>query len=153
MGGFASIANPWMLVYQPTAGDSFNLQGNGLAKTSDGVKAMGVDSTPATATITFDAPISSFSAYWGATDGFFGSDNITVNFSDGSSETFDYDPIPTGSGNLEWRGWSSTTGLTSVTYSGNFIAIDGIQATPVPEPAALAILTTGAVVSLRRRRQ
>ena len=71
MGGFASISSPLMGVYQPTAGDFISLSSNGFAKTSDGVKAMWLDSTPATATITFDAPIGSFGAYWSASSAFF----------------------------------------------------------------------------------
>jgi hypothetical protein len=53
MGGFASISNAWMDVFQPTAGDHFSLQSNGFAIPSDGVKAMGLDFYPTSATITF----------------------------------------------------------------------------------------------------
>jgi hypothetical protein len=152
MGGFASIANPLMAVYQPGAA-SFGLSSNGFAGVSDGAKAMGIDDLDSTTTITFDAPVTAFGAYWGAAEGSGAyTDDITVNFSDGSSAVFNHDPVPAGSGTLVWRGWSSTVPITSVSYTGDYIVIDGLQAS-VPEPASLGLFAlAGAGMICRRKR-
>lgn len=164
MGGAASISNPQMAVYEPSAA-SFGLGGSGAAQVSDGAKGMGLDTSQATATITFDCTVDSFGAYWGAAT--FGSPNaVRLSFFDVfdgliGNDSFQYDHSANQDGGLDWHGWSSTTPIKKIQYTGDFVVIDGLQAhgldncPKVPEPGALAMLAglgIGGVLILRRKR-
>jgi hypothetical protein len=155
MGGGATISSPSMVIYEPGAVAPFGLGQNGLATVSDGAKGMGLNGGFETAAISFLNPVSDFGAYWG--DGF---GDVTLEFSDGSSASFSYSRPPPGDGVLEWHGWNSTIGITDVSYTGFYVAIDGLQANLVPETLprcadALLLLPFGlsAIRSLRRNRK
>jgi hypothetical protein len=59
---------------------------------------------------------------------------VTVSFFDASddllgSDSFDYSRASTRDGVLEWHGWESTGGgIKKVTISGDYVAMDGLQA-------------------------
>ena len=161
MGGGAWISNPFMVVYEPSAGASFGLGSSGPAQVSDGTKGMGVDAGDQTVVITFDLPIFSFGAYWGAATraGFPDPNTVDVAFYDldgGLIDTaaFQYSHSETGDGGLDWHGWSSTTAIGSIEITGDFVVIDGLQADLVPAPGTMALLgLTGLFGGRRRRRQ
>jgi hypothetical protein len=149
MGGFASItsANHDMVVYNTSDGASWGL-GLIMAGTSDGLQGLGLNSTGDTLTIDFNSPVTAFGGYFAA-DGYDGmSPLLTFNFSDGSSGNYYYnDP----NGTLDWEGWESSAGINSVTISGNFMAMDGLQAA-VPEPTTLALFGLAGSVALAATR-
>lgn len=161
LGGAGSISNPVMYVYEPGVAD-FGLGGSGLAQVSDGVKAMGLNDTT-TATITFATEATAFGAYWGAAT--FGAPAVVVlSFYDAIGgllgvETFTYDHEATADGVLDWHGYASTgAGIKTITYTGDFVVIDGLQAdvspAAVPEPASVLLAGTAAFgVSARRLRR
>lgn len=159
MGGNASISNPFMVVYEPGAGATFGLGSSGSAQVWDGTKGMGVNLGDQTVVITFDLPIFSFGAYWGAATraGFPDPNTIDVAFYDldgGLIDTaaFQYSHSETGDGGLDWHGWSSTTVIGRVEFTGDFVVIDGLQAL-VPAPGAVALLGLGGLLGFRRRRR
>lgn len=52
-----------------------------------------------------------------------------------------------------WAGWSSATGIASLTFSGNVApVIDEVQYNAVPVPGSIAVLLGAGVMGLRRRR-
>src|SRR6185295_17157535 len=110
MGGAATISNPFMKVFIDNGINEFGLGTSGSAQPSDGVKAMGLNRSEQTATITFDLPVSDFGAYWGAaTHSTLGDPaNISISFFDASdsligSEIFSYSRSTQGDGLLEWH--------------------------------------------------
>jgi hypothetical protein len=131
MGGFASISSPVMGVYEIGTSAKFSLAPPAIsANVSDGTKGMGLDGLRTSASITFDSPVKRFGAYWGAGFGFDGqTGQVKLTFSDGSTTSFFY-ANPTG--DLEWHGWSSDVGITKVTYAGDDVVIDGLQADADP---------------------
>jgi hypothetical protein len=145
MGGFAFIssAHSDMIVYNPSEGAIFGL-GTNLAGVSDGFQGLGLDSTDDSLTINFSSPVTAFGGYFAA-DNYAGLSPLLVfNFSDGSSGSYYYsDP----NGTLAWVGWDSSVAINSVTISGNFFVIDGLQAT-VPEPTTLALFGLGGLAAL-----
>jgi len=140
MGGGAKISNPTMIVYQfPVA--LFGLGSSGFAKASDGAKGMGLYDAanpahpPQTAMISFVNPVFDFGAFWGAhTSDYLLPAIVSLSFSDGSVAAFLYNRTG-GDGVLEWHGWHSTIGITGISYTGDSVVIDGLQAntTPIPE--------------------
>jgi hypothetical protein len=123
MGGFAEISNNAMLIYEPGVA-GFGLA-NSPAQVSDGAKGMGINLGGSSTTILFDFPMESFGAYWGAANGFGFTGDVSLAFSDGSTASFNFTSL---SGALEWHGWSSALGISSVSYTGDFVVIDGLQA-------------------------
>jgi len=164
MGGGASISSPGMSVYLTNSDTSFGLGSSGNAKVADGAKGMGLNGFAQTATIIFANPVADFGAYWGAATPPWGPEappveptptTVSLAFSDGSFDNFTYF-APDHSGTLEWHGWHFTTGISSITYSGDFVAMDGIQANVIPEPATvlmslLSAIWVGLLVFRRRR--
>ena len=148
MDGGASISNSNMVVYEPGVAD-FGLGDSGLAQVSDGAKGMGIDNSAETTTITFTTPVPNFGAFWGAATGAGLSSpaTVTVSFFDVFSlpigtEQFTY--VRPGDGALEWHGWASTVGIAQLTYTGDFVVNDGLQADAVvPEPGTLALTGIG----------
>ncbi|MCP3906079.1 MAG: hypothetical protein GY715_20850 [Planctomycetes bacterium] len=157
MGGAATISDMSMAVYEPGLAD-FSL-GSNRAQVADGTKAMGIDSPISVTTIVFDDDISAFGAYWGGGNDTFAGGDIEVEFFDAAGALVDsvvlnYDEDTT-LGALEWHGWESTTAIRSITYRGEYVVIDGLQATPasVPGPAAAALFAVAATIGRRRRRR
>jgi hypothetical protein len=151
MGGGAFISNPLMSVYLTNSDTSFGLGSSGNAQVADGVKGMGLDGFAQTATITFLNPVVDFGAYWGANTPPTPA-TVSLVFSDGSFESFTYSAPHDGT--LNWHGWHFTTGITSISLSGDFVAVDGLQANVIPEPAAtlLGAMGVGLLVLSRLRR-
>jgi hypothetical protein len=143
-----------MIVYEPGAGVIFGLGGSGLAQVSDGAKAMGLNDFAQSATISFAAPVDSFGAYWGAGTATTPT-TVSLLYSDRSTASFSY--LRPDDGVLEWHGWSSSVGISGVTYSGDFVVIDGLQAggtASVPDAAstsALLFIALGVLEGLRRK--
>ena len=58
---------------------------------------------------------------------------------------------------LQWHGWASTTGIKKATYSGDFVAIDALQANisapDVPEMSASVLAMIPCVLGLIWRRK
>ena len=49
-----------------------------------------------------------------------------------------------GDGALEWHGWASTVGIAALTYTGDYVVNDGLQANAVvPEPGTLTLTGIG----------
>ena len=131
-GGHATIANPLMTIYEPSAGADFHLLYSGPAQVADGAKGMGLDGGSQTATIDFVTPVFRFGAYWGAASGAT-PQVVSVSFvdTDGTlidTVTFEYTRWPASDGLLEWHGWESTTAVGAITYTGSYVVIDAMQA-------------------------
>jgi len=125
MDGGAVISNSVMGVYRTNSAVSFGLGDSGNAQVADGLKGMGLDAFAQTATITFVNPVVDFGAYWGANTPPTPA-TVSLVFSDGSSASFTYSAPHDGT--LNWHGWHFDTGITSISYSGDFVAVDGLQA-------------------------
>ncbi len=141
LGGFARISNPGLFIYQPGTVDA-SLGLSGFAQTSDGVKGLQVGADDPVTTITFASPITKFGAYWGAQT-FGGATTIDLEFFDAAHKSFatlsfDYNHEISADGGLDWHGWTSTTPFSSLTFTGNQVAIDGLQS--VPEPGLVGML-------------
>jgi hypothetical protein len=139
MGGFATISSAHndMLIYNPGAGAFWGLGGATLAGVADGSQGLGLESAPGSATITFDNPVTAFGGYFAADEVLY-SPIVTFDFSDGSSDSFAYSD-PNGNGTLVWAGWDFSTDVSSVTISGNYLVMDGLQVEVAPEPTTLAL--------------
>jgi hypothetical protein len=141
MGGGAFISNSVMSVYLTNSATSFGLGSSGNAKVRDGLKGMGLDGFAQTATITFAKPAVDFGAYWGAATPPWGPESpqveptpstVLLTFGDGTIDTFTYFAADH-SGTLEWHGWHFAKGITSISYSGDFVVVDSLQANVVPD--------------------
>jgi len=159
MGGSASISSSLMSVYLTNSDTSFGLGSSGNAKVADGAQGMGLNGFAQTATITFANPVADFGAYWGAATPPWGPDappveptptTVSLAFSDGSFDRFTYF-APDHSGTLAWHGWHFTAGITSISYSGDFVVVDGLQANVIPEPATALLGALGVGVLVVRR--
>jgi hypothetical protein len=114
-------------------------------------------STAADATFSFATPINSFGGYFTGLSG--GGDTVTLNFTNGLSETFNLALSNTPSCNpacAEFFGftdsgsqvssidlnmaYTNTTGQNGFAY---FIGVDDVQYTSTPEPSTLSLLGTG----------
>lgn len=148
-----------MLVYEPGVA-IFGLGNSGNAQVSDGVKGMGLNGFGETAVITFEMPILTFGGYWGVGTGDPVPDpnTVTVAFytpDGGLIDTvgFLYSHSDNGDGGLDWHGWSSSTAIGRIEYTGDFVVNDGLQASLVPAPGAVALLGLAGLFGTRRRRR
>ena len=163
MGGAASISSTSGPMTVFTQG-YFGLGTSGEAVPSDGVQALGINDGSVfghpypTATILWSNPIRTFGGYFGAAtpDGL--ATTLTVQFFNQAStlidsETFTY--LRSGDGVLEWHGWNSSVPFSSVSITGNFLALDGLEAsvTAVPEPAADLLPIVPVMLILIRKSQ
>lgn len=174
MGGGATVAAPFMQVYEynpdfkpGTFYHFFALGTSGTARVADGNQGMGFNARPGTATLVFDVPVIRFGSFWGAytsSNPTFGTDPaiIEMSFFDDLGNLIGSTSFPytrsvaqgyTADGVLEWRGWRFDVPVQSITYTGNFVVVDGMQADLIPEPHALALLLFGLVFSRRRGRK
>ena len=161
MGGAATISNSRMVIYEAGVVD-FNLLSSGFAQAHDGAKGMGLNFSAQTATIEFASSVTSFGGYWGAVTGGGFPDPATVSFDffDSTntlidSKSFTYSRTGIGDGLLEWHGWSSTVPIKSLTYTGDYVVNDYLQANPIPEASTYALFglgTLGLMVWRRRKR-
>jgi hypothetical protein len=138
MGGVATISTKSLLpteqekfVIYNTTDSKFGLAAD-YANVAEGYQGLGINNLSAKTTIDFTQPINEFGAYWGAANGFGYSGLIDFAFSDGSTATYTYSHP--NDGNLDWLGWASDKPITSVSYIGAYVAVDAIQANPVPPP-------------------
>lgn len=127
-----------MYIYQPGLA-SWGLSSSGFAQVSDGIKGMGQNTQAGIVRIEFVEPVSSFGAFWAATTDFSDPTTVSLAFRDVSGNligapNFTYTRSAQGDGLLEWHGWRSGVPVKSVTYSGDFVAIDGLQATRHSSP-------------------
>ncbi|MBU0717193.1 MAG: hypothetical protein KJ749_03010 [Planctomycetes bacterium] len=158
MEGAASLSNPFLAIYEPGVRD-FGLGSSGNATISDGTKGLGIEKLMETAVISFEEPVLRFGAYWGAwTNIQVGGDPalVTISFFDEvdalvATEVFEYSRSEYEDGVLEWHGWSSTIPIHKITCAEDKLVMDGLQADPVPEPAAASLLILGALLLLRPR--
>lgn len=130
------------------------------AGVSDGTQGLALGSSGDAATITFSSAVTAFGGYFGANygTGSGSSGNIIFNFSDGSSDSFIYnDPNANGTNYspLTWDGWDFSTGITSVTISSDYLAMDGLQASvsTVPEPTTISLVALGLLGAMAIRRR
>lgn len=144
-GGNATISNGCMCIYQPDAGATWWLDATST-NVADGEKGMGLNNIDQTAYISFKSPVDSFGAYWAAIFG----NTVSLTFYDVSgrafdTESFDYPGIigNNGCADLEWHGWNSEIPVSGISYTGDYVAIDGLQANPVPEPSSFLALAGG----------
>lgn len=159
MGGGASVDSITddIAIFEPSAGATWGLVGSGGAVPSDGTKGMGIDSTGSGFSLTFASDQNDFGAFWALAT--FGGPSVSnVEFYDSSmvlvgSTSFSYDHETTMDGILEWNGWNSDVAFRTVTFTGDWMAVDGMQASSaVPEPATMSVLALGALAMLRRRK-
>lgn len=128
------------------------------AQTADGEQALGIDGAGDSATVTFSLPVSAFGGFWGSGSP---SNGVTFQFFDSANSligtvTTPYQrngAFPGGDGGLDWHGWIFTTPVASVRFSGDFVVADGLQSTPVPEPATLSLLGAALALSARSLRR
>jgi hypothetical protein len=150
MDGAGAIWGNALYVYEPGVAP-FLLAAGIEAGTMDGTRAMGADIDGAATSITFDTPVTMFGAYWGAQSTwidliFFDAGDSIINFA-----SIDYNAVDE-AGALAWHGWSSDTPIARIEYVGDYVAIDALQAMPLPGPGAVFILASAVVFASRRRR-
>jgi hypothetical protein len=149
MDGNAVITHPQIYIYEPGV-INFGLASSGIAQVSDGVKGVGVNAFGTTVDVSWSSPISQFGGYFAAATsiGFPDPIPVTVIFfaQSGSlvgAETFTYSHSATGDGGLDWHGWVFDEPVSSVSLSGSFFVMDGMQAVVVPEPTSLGLAILG----------
>lgn len=167
MGGAATMSAQSMIVYDPIRGQPQSgvpgVASFGNLAVADGAHGLALDYA-ANLTITFANPMRVFGGYF-AHDlmypnypgGGFNNTPIYVSFLDANgnivgSTSFDYNHpyfYGAGTGPLDWHGWQSDVAFSSVSFNRQRFAMDGLQASAVPEPStyiagALLLLPFGA---------
>ncbi len=156
MGGAALISGPGMQIYD-TYRYSFSLGTSGGAQVVDGNQGMGFNQRDGTVTLVFETPARQFGSYWGAaTDSnpLFGSDPspVEIRFYDeldfliGTSSFLYTRSAAQGyplDGLLMWHGWRFNAPVKTVTYTGDYVVVDGMQADLIPEPSSLVLVFLG----------
>ena len=162
MGGEATISHQ-ALVNEPETNNNSPLNTSEKVPVVDEGPATGPIPPERTVTIEFATPIQSFGGYWGSAPGRSSPDpvTVTVDFYDDSHhlidrKSFTYLRSGPGEDPLEWHGWASSVPIKSLTYSGDLVVNDSLQADPVPEgsPVVLLLAALGLVALngiIRRR--
>jgi hypothetical protein len=149
-GGRATISgdNPFVWMTTFTLGTPGGLGlGPFPARAVDGSHGYVTSVSPGTGRINFQAPVTDFGGYWGysvgypaATFGFYDSQGSLI-----GTQSFTY-TAPNFNGTLEWQGWHSTVPISSVEWTGHWVANDSLRIVVVPEPATGCLLVVAGVV-------
>jgi len=142
----------------------FSLGAKGFAQVQNGSVGLGMNSpTFGTGTITFVDPVTQFGAYWNYAETLQGFNQflITVKLYDSKGVQIDTTQLVNVPllGNIldpsmHWAGWTSTTPISKVVYSGLGVVVDNVNAGgAVPEPAPIAVVAVGLLGFARRRRK
>lgn len=151
MGGAATISGAQMAVFQPGVFD-WSLGSSGYAQTANGTRAFGAGGAgDQTTTILFATPVSDFGGYWGAFTSVYDGDPalIAISFYDATdallaTQVASYSRPSDGV--LEWHGWSSTVPIKRISFVEHRVAVDSMQASPVPEPTSLLLFAITCLV-------
>lgn len=151
--GAATITGPnpviWRTVTSPQQEWGLYL-GSYTVKAFDGTNGFSASAQGVTARIDFQSPVTDFGAYWASASTWGYTPPIELNFFDSQGisigeASFTYSR-PGNNGTMEWQGWHSSEPIYSITYKGDWVAIDSARITIVPEPrmglACLAFLAT-----------
>jgi hypothetical protein len=105
------------------------------ASVVDGFNGLGINSDrfAGAVTIDFNSPITRFGGYWAAGFGADFNGIISFEFSDGTGATVSYSSL---SGVPEWHGWEFEHEITSLSFAGDFVFLDGLQAKALTVPDA-----------------
>lgn len=155
-GGQATISgdNPfiWMTTSELGAPGGLGL-GPFPARAFDGMLGYVTSVSPGTAQIRFLSPITDFGGYWAHAVGY---PPVSFAFYDPQgtligSQNFSYSS-PNNDGTLEWQGWHSTVPISSIEYSGHWVANDSLRFAVVPEPSTTCLFVAAvlAVIGWRR---
>lgn len=154
--GLATISgeNPfvWMTTFSLAMPGGLGL-GPFPARAIDGTHGYVTGVSPGIGRVDFQSPVTHFGGYWGYAVGYPAAAFSFYN-SQGSligSKSFTY-TAPNNNGTLEWQGWHSTVPISSVEWTGHWVANDSLRITVVPEPAITWLfLVAGLVLSGRRK--
>jgi hypothetical protein len=155
-GGQATISgdNPfvWMTTFVLGTPGGLGL-GPFPARAFDGTHGYTTSVSPGTARISFQSPVADFGGYWGYAVGypaasfmFYDSEGALI-----GSESFTY-TSPNNNGTLQWHGWHSTLPISSVEYTGHWVANDSLRISVVPEPSTTWLLLAAGLAIIGSRR-
>lgn len=154
-GQTTHTSNP-LYIWNSTGGLSLGTYGTAVPH--DGLQGLVLEPYGATHTVRIDfpTPVQDFGGYWAHASYQGNAGPVDWTFYDAGGGVIGTDshhyPGTTLGGVLEWRGWTSTTPIAAVEYTGYWATADGLQIN-VPAPGAgvglLGLIGLGAV---RRRR-
>lgn len=152
-GTTTHTSNP-LYVWSSIGGLSLGLHGSGIPH--DGTKGLVLNPYGTfNARIDFPTPVDQFGGYWAHASVSGNPGSIGWTFFDAGGGVIDTDayvhPLAQG-GNHVWRGWSSTTPIAAVEWTGFWATCDGLQVN-VPAPGAACALGGAGLLALRRRRR
>ena len=149
-GGRATISgdNPFVWMTTFTLGTPGGLGlGPFPARAFDGSHGYVTSVSPGTGRISFLSPVTDFGGYWGysvgypaATFGFYDSQGSLI-----GTQSFTY-TAPNNNGTLEWQGWHSTVPISSVEWTGHWVANDSLRIIVVPEPTTYCLLMIAGIL-------
>jgi hypothetical protein len=137
----------------------FSLGTNGTAVPFDGLKGVhlqtGSGNTIPTGRFDFLNPVSEFGGYW--VHARFGNLGLSTTIrlydeDDNLLHTQIYTYNSALGGVSEWLGWTSTTPIGAVEFTGYYMGVDGVQIN-VPAPGVTAVIGCAGVGAARRRRR
>ena len=156
-GGLATISgdNPfiWTTAYSLGTPGGLGL-GPFDARAFDGTHGYVTSVSGGSAQIVFDLPVTDFGGYWGYSAEGYPPATFTFYDSQGSligSEDFTY-TSPNNNGTLEWQGWHSSVPISSISYTGYWVANDSLRITIAPEPSTSVLLICSVLVTGMARR-